>query len=265
MGGKGSGAKKGEARQLSKPEGANTKNILLALQAWNLPRVNTKDPAAIQERIEMYLQHCVDNDVAPTINGCAAWMGVHYTLLLEYYKGTRGTPEHQKVITKFYNVVQNVWAMDMHEGNINNITGIFLGKAFFGLKDTQEIVVSAGTAAQDRLSTAELIAESKRLPGADQLTLPEGTQTVEGAEIVVDDEPYLRTMARKQREEERKKAVEAYAPIKKEKKRQYLKQYFQDNKEACLERDRRNRAKAKARKAAEEAQKKEAQKKPDGE
>ena len=44
-----------------------------------------------------------------------------------------------------------------------------MGKVFFGYKDTQEIVVS--NRAQNELSAADLIAESKMLPGGDNLII----------------------------------------------------------------------------------------------
>lgn len=265
MGGKGSGSKKivdYAPQNVKKPEGKNRQNLLLALEAWDLPRVDTKNPAAIEERIEMYLRHCAENDVAPSVSGCAAWMGVHNTLLLDYYQGKRGTPAHQMVAAKFYNVVQNVWAMDMHEGNINPVSGIFMGKAFFGLKDTQEVVISNGNASQDRLSTDDLIAESKRLPGAETLALPEGTQTVE--DVVVDEDRYLRSVERQKRMQERKERAEKNQPIRKQKKKEYLKQYYIDHKEHMDETRRKNHRKA-AERAREEAERQKEQKKPDSE
>jgi len=235
-------------QKVNKPAGANTRNLNLALAAWSLPRVDTKNPAAIEERMEMYLRHCAENDVAPSVSGCCAWLGVYRDLLQDYYQGKLGTPEHQIVAAKFYNVIQNVWAMDMHDGNINPVSGIFIGKTFFGFKDTQDIIISTNNASQERLTNAELIAEAARLPGANTLALPEGTQTVE--EAVVDEERYLKAVERKKRIDERKAKQTLFAPNKKE----YLKQYYRAHTEDYKERRRRNDAKRKAQKEAQKVQ-----------
>ena len=243
MGGKGSGNHHSNNKPptvVEKPAGANTRNLTLALEAWNLPRVDTKNPAAIEERIEMYLRHCAEHDIAPSVSGCSAWLGVTRNLLQSYYQGNIGTPQHQIVVTKFYNVLQNVWAMDMHEGNINPVSGIFMGKAFYGLKDTQDIVITNGNATQDRLSNAELIAEAARLPGANTLALPEGTQTVEAC---VEDARYMKAVERQERIQKRKEEW-AKAPTKKE----YLKKYYQEHKEEYAERKRKAAERKKAQK-----------------
>jgi len=150
-----------------KEPGANRKAVLNALEAWKHPRVDTKDPQAIADRIEEYLKFCVDNDVAPGPAACASWLGISVATLWDWYAGRKASPEHQRVAAKLYGLLQNVWEQDMHEGTINNISGIYVGKAFYGFVDSQEIVVQTNT--QSQLSVAELIAESKLLPDANTI------------------------------------------------------------------------------------------------
>lgn len=183
---------KGEVSRPRRTEGTNRELIANALASWKMPKVDTKDPQAIEQRISDYLQYCMDTDVPPSVAGCANWLGVTVPAMGLWYTGQRGTPEHQRVVSNFYGFLQEVWAHDMHDGNINPVSGIFMGKVFFGYKDSQEIVIKQN--GQNEISTDDLIAESKLLPGAEQLALPSGSQTFEeepkinGAE---DEEPIL--------------------------------------------------------------------------
>lgn len=188
MGGKGSGNWNRNKYSQSEP-GANSKAVMNALIGLKKPRVDVKDPQAIAERMEEYLNYCIENDVAPSVAGCANWLGVHIDTVSAWYSGRRGSPEHQRTAANFYGVLQDIWAQKMDNGNINPVSGIFMGKAFYGYKDTQEIVVSNNNN-QER-SIADLIAESKRLPGAETLSLPqsENTQNTIDADFRVVDKP----------------------------------------------------------------------------
>ena len=168
---------KGELSRPRKVAGVNREVIANALASWKMPRVDTKDPQAIEQRISDYIQHCMDSDVPPSVAGCANWLGVTVPAMSYWYQGVKGTPEHQRVVSNFYGFLQEVWAQDMHDGNVNPVAGIFTGKVFFGYKDSQEIVIRQN--GQNEISSDDLIAESKLLPGAEQLALPSGSQTVE--------------------------------------------------------------------------------------
>lgn len=160
--------------------GTNRRTLLNAMEALKHPRVDVKDPKAIQERITDYLNFCVEKDISPTVQGCANWLGVAVATLSAWYQGARATPEHQLVAAKFYAIVQDIWAQDMHEGDINNIAGIFVGKSMFGYKDTQEIVVT--NRVTNELTAADLIAESKMLPGGADLI-------IDGTAKMIEDNP----------------------------------------------------------------------------
>lgn len=231
--------------------GANKALINNALKSWDLPKIDIKDPVAVRQRIGEYLQHCAENDCVPSPPGCANWLGVHPDTVLSWYKGERSTPEHQRVMSEFYGLLQEIWAQEMHDGSIPGINGIFMSKVYFGYKDTQDIVVQH--TANDQLSVADLIAESKRLPGAETLALPEGTQTLDAIDVetrVLDYDPrYEKSLARRKRMEERHAAVVANRPRKKAEKNARDRAYYRAHKAEQLERN----ARAKARKAAEKA------------
>lgn len=237
-----------------KEPGTNREALQHALAGYSMPRVDTKDPQAIAERINEYLNYCRKNDIAPGVAMCANWLGVSVSTLQSWYDGTRSTPEHQRVAARFYGILQSVWEQDMHEGNINPVSGIFIGKAFYGYKDTQEIVVQhTGT---DQLSVADLIAESKRLPGAETMSLTDNaSKTIDADYKVIENDRYHeRSVARAEKAAERKAAIEDLKPIRKQKKKEYLKEYYKEHKAEQLARNAKSKAKAKAKRNAEQAQ-----------
>ena len=142
--------------------GTNSRIVKNALASWKLPRIDTKDTAAVEKRIFDYLQFCVDSDITPSVAGCANWLNITVRTLEYWYTGQRATSEHQRIATAFYAILQDIWAQDMATGTINPVSGIFIGKVFFGYKDTQEIVIAPKQ--HEELSTADLIAEAKQLP-----------------------------------------------------------------------------------------------------
>lgn len=230
-----------------KEQGVNRRVLKNAMEAWKRPKVDTKDPQAIAQRIEEYLNYCAEQDITPGVAGCASWLGVTYSTLQAWHIGTRGSPEHQAVAAKFYGLIQNVWEQNMNEGIIDKISGIFYGKAFFGLRDTQEIVVQ--TNGQEQIPIADLIADSKRLADAG---------TIEAEYRMIEDDPNReRAVDRQIAAEARKEAVKANQPIRKAKSKEYHKQYYKDHKEHMDETRRINKEKAaeRAQKAREERRK----------
>lgn len=204
-----------------KEEGQNRRILMNAMEAYKRPKVDTKDPQAIAQRIEEYLNFCAEKDITPGIMACASWLGVNYVTLLAWHTGTRGSPEHQEVVSKLYSLVENVWEQNMNEGNIDKISSIFYSKAMFGLRDTQEIVVNTTT--PDKLPVADLIADSKRLGDAG---------AIDAEYRLIEDDPYHEKAV--DRQQAAKKKHEAAVKNKKE----YHKKYFQEHKEEFNERHR---------------------------
>lgn len=216
-----------------KPEGTNRRVLENALAPWTKERVDVKDPAAIEKRISDYLQYCMDKDIAPSAVGCANWLGITEQTLKAWYTGYSGTVEHQRVASQLYMVLQDVWSQNMTEGNINPVSGIFMGKAFYGYKDTTEIVVN--NRSQNMIASDDLIAQAKMLPGAEPLMLPSEIDKDEGEGNSIEDAYRQRAIDRnaekEQKEAERKATQELLAPYREQKKKEYLKEYYQENAE----------------------------------
>lgn len=242
----------GRPRKYDKPQkepGANTAALKHALAGFKQPRVDTRDPQAIAQRIESYLTYCMNNDVSPTVSGCTNWLGISNDTLSKWYSGASGSPEHQRVAARFYGILQDIWQTDMHEGNVNPVSGIFVGKAFYGYKDTQEIVIQQKESQE--LSVADLIAESKRLPGAETLAIADSSTSIDADYKVVEDDPrYNRAKERADRIAERKAHP----------KRPHMQKYYQEHKEEMKEKIYAARARRKAAEKAQKEAQKEAQK-----
>lgn len=230
--------------QKDKPQkeaGSNSKELLNAMEAMKHPKVDTRNIQAIEQRINEYLQFCVNNDVSASIPGCANWLGVNIRTLEGWYTGYRGSPEHQETAARLYGILQDVWSQKMEEGRINPVSGIYTSKIFFGYREQQEIVVQTKT--QGQLSVADLIAESKRLPGAENLSLTDSEKTIDADYKIIeqpieDDEYHQKAVDRQKRAEERHTAAVANAPKRKAASKEYHKKYFQEHKEEYNERHR---------------------------
>ena len=233
--------------------GENSRMVTNALLGLKKPRVDVKDPQAIAERMEEYLNYCIENDISPSVAGCANWLGVHIDTVSAWYSGRRGSPEHQRTASNFYGVLQDIWAQKMDNGSINPVSGIFMGKAFYGYKDTQEIVVTHNN--NQEMSVADLIAESKRLPGAETMSLPqnEATQNTIDADfrVLEDDKRYERAVEKKERIEARLIPPEERPA----RARQKSKKYYDNHKEKVIQNVLNYQAKKRAEKRADKAQK----------
>ena len=175
------GRKPSKAMENLEP-GANQRIIQNALEAWKRPRIDTRDINAVRERMSEYINYCMEHDVPLSAVGCASWLGINESSLKAWLTGYKGTVEHQRLANQFYMMLQDTWAQAMSEGQLNPVSGIFMSKVFFGYKDTTEIVVNQK--AQNELTTDDLIAQAKMLPGAEPVSLPSSVIDVEESEII---------------------------------------------------------------------------------
>lgn len=112
-----------------------------ALASWDLPKIDTSDPVQVEERIHWYFQHCVDDDLKPTVMGMCNALGISRDLFYHWGIGENRRETHQDAIKKARSILEEVWETYMVEGKINPIVGIFLGKNHFGYVDKKELAV----------------------------------------------------------------------------------------------------------------------------
>lgn len=130
--------------------GDNAKYIGVTLQLFNMPSVDLHKPELVQNRLEEYFKIHVAADLKPTVAGMAMALGIDRRRLWEIKSGAKmgGTTEYDLptptlvAIKKAYDFLETLWENYMHNGKINPVSGIFLGKNNFGYQDKTEYVVT---------------------------------------------------------------------------------------------------------------------------
>jgi hypothetical protein len=145
--------------------GDNTKFLSHALAIRNMPPIDTKDPAQVQQRISDYFTLCVEHDIKPSVKGFLNSLRVAKSTLWEWKQGNFRAGTHQAIIVEAYDVLEALWEDYMLNGKINPVSGIFLGKNNFGYQDKQEYVLTPN---QQQITPEDIkVIESKydELPG----------------------------------------------------------------------------------------------------
>ena len=130
--------------------GDNAKYIGVSLQLFNLPSIDLHKPELVQARLSEYFQIHIDADLKPTVAGMAMALGIDRRRLWEIKTGAstsnRWVEELPTItkdsIKKAYDFLETLWENYMHNGKINPVSGIFLGKNNFGYQDKTEYVVT---------------------------------------------------------------------------------------------------------------------------
>lgn len=119
-----------------------TRYLRHSLANINQPPIDISNSEQVQERVLWYFNHCIDNDMKPTINGLANSIGVDVRTILRWANGELRKDTHSPIIKKAYAIMQEMYENYMLNGKINPVTGIFIGKNHYHYKDTTDINVS---------------------------------------------------------------------------------------------------------------------------
>lgn len=133
--------------------GDNTKYLALGMKLFNLPSIDLKDPAQVNDRLNEFFRIHAEADMKPTVSGMGMALGLDRRRLWEIKTGTLqgGTSHHalpketMDLIKKAYEYMEILWENYMQNGKINPVSGIFLGKNNFGYQDKTEYVVTPNT------------------------------------------------------------------------------------------------------------------------
>ena len=156
--------------------GDNQKYIGVSMKLFNLPTISLKDPDAVQKRLDEYFAIHFEADLKPTVAGMAMALGVDRRRLWEIKSGVPDrnqdipTPTRDS-IKKAYDFMENLWEHYMHNGKINPVSGIFLGKNNFGYQDKTEYVVTPNVQNDSDYSKEDIMARYT-IDSADSPTLP---------------------------------------------------------------------------------------------
>lgn len=122
--------------------GDNSKYIRHALATYNLPAIDISDIKQVEERINWYFNHCLDNDMKPTVTGLRNSLGLSKNTLATWRNEEYRSATHSGMIKKAFDFLEELWEDYMQNGKINPVSGIFLAKNNFGYKDQQEYVLT---------------------------------------------------------------------------------------------------------------------------
>lgn len=142
--------------------GDNTRYLNHALEIYNLPKLDRKDPEKVLQRTNDYFNICLKNDMKPTIAGYALALGISRVELFSIVNDRRNTPPAVLNTIKGAQALINAQMEDyMQNGKVNPASGIFLMKNNMGYKDEVETVISRG---EDRRPLEELKEQAEMLP-----------------------------------------------------------------------------------------------------
>ena len=123
--------------------GDNSKYIRHALAILNLPPIDIAKADQVSDRLDWYFNHCVINDMKPTVNGMCNALGIHRDTLHTWRTGEARPGTHQAIVLKAYRLLEELWEDYMLNGKVNPVSGIFLAKNMFhGYSDKQEVVLT---------------------------------------------------------------------------------------------------------------------------
>ena len=127
--------------------GDNTKYVLLGARLFNLPPIDLKDPAQVNERLNEFFQIHAEADMKPTVSGMGMALGLDRRRLWEIKTGVGDRNQDLPTLTRdsikrAYEYMELLWENYMQNGKINPVSGIFLGKNNFGYQDKTEYVVT---------------------------------------------------------------------------------------------------------------------------
>ena len=144
--------------------GDNSKYLTHALKTMAMPKIDNSDPKQVEERIYWYFNHCISNEMKPTVSGLCNALGITRETLRTWKDGAYRTPAHQAAVKQAYGVLEELWEDYMMNGKINPVSGIFIGKNHFGYRDQQDLVVTPNTGEIERVDPAIIEAKYAELP-----------------------------------------------------------------------------------------------------
>lgn len=157
------GTRKGIKRVDRLPQtnpGDNSRYLRHALDSYHLPPIDISDINQVQERIDWYFNHCVEDDMKPSVSGLSLALGVSVETLYSWSNGECRKSTHSEPLKRARAILKALWEDYMLNGKINPVAGIFLGKNNFGYTDKKELEIAPKNPMTDGLRTPEEIEEA---------------------------------------------------------------------------------------------------------
>lgn len=137
------------------PQGYNSRRIEFMMAILPTEPLDYNDVDEMERRFENYLRMCHEWDMKIGNQAAYAAIGIDKGTAYDWINRSNGNPRRSHFVKK----VQKVCAMYreglMEDGKVNPVTGIFWQKNYDGLKDQQDVVVSANTSPLGEQKDAE--------------------------------------------------------------------------------------------------------------
>ena len=127
-----------------------------AMIGMDLPTIDISDEKQVEERIIWYFNHCIEDDMKPTVSGICNALGIDRRTFYQWGVGECRSSTHTPIVKKAKGILEELWESWMVDGKINAIVGIFLGKNHFGYADKQDIVVTPNNPLGDASNPEEV-------------------------------------------------------------------------------------------------------------
>lgn len=131
--------------------------LIEATRYMGAPIVKSDEEAI--ERIEEYFNHCINDGKRPTVEGLALCLGTTRSTMFKWETGESRTISGN-IIKKAKEFIGNFDANMVAENKLNPVTYIFRSKNYYGMRDSQEYVLSPNVDAPDKktiLDQADLL------------------------------------------------------------------------------------------------------------
>lgn len=164
---RGRGGKENFPNVISGAKAEDVKRIMKNCLRWyELPRIETDEDC--RQRLYDFFTGCSDSGELPTVEKMCLALGYARNTVWQWEQGVQCSLERMNLIKKAKELIATFEAEMVTEGKINPVTYIFRAKNYFGLKDTQDLVLTPNNPLGDQPDQKALEERIGALPEADE-------------------------------------------------------------------------------------------------
>lgn len=135
--------------------------IRSAKTALDLPPIDIADINQCKQRVSDYFDYCAQNNLAPTLVGVAAWLGISRDTLHTWRTGECRAATHTDYFKRVATVIEDTIINASLNRQCDNATAIYMLKALHGLIETLGIITPANASTIGDRLPEDIIAEYK--------------------------------------------------------------------------------------------------------
>lgn len=119
----------------------------MGLRQMGLVEIDVKNPEAVRDRINDFLEYCISRDIKPTVESMALAFGIDRITLWRWKEGLqKDMPDASRAeLKRGYDLMNELLTQTMNAGKVNPVSAIFLLKNNHAYRDQTEVVVTPNT------------------------------------------------------------------------------------------------------------------------